>query len=62
MALSSGYGVGLTTQWSRARFPTAATMGDRLLVDKPPVSHQASQANSAFYPHWDRKLVPAKVK
>jgi len=29
---------------------------------KPPVFHQASQANSASYPHWDGKLVPAKVK
>jgi len=37
-------------------------MGDRLWADKPPVFHQVSQANSAFYPHWDGKLVPAKVK
>jgi len=37
-------------------------MGDGRLVDKPPVFHQASQAISASYPHWDGKLIPAKVK
>ena len=62
VTLYSGYCVGLATQWSRVRFPTAAGMGDRLWADKPPVFHQASQANSASYPHWDEKLVPAKVK
>jgi len=36
VALSSGYGVGLAPQWSRARFPTAARMGDRLWADKSP--------------------------
>jgi len=35
-------------------------MGDRRWADKPPVFHQASQANSsASYPHWDGKLIPA---
>ena len=36
MALSSGQCVGLATQWSRVRFPTAAGMGDRLWADEPP--------------------------
>jgi len=36
VALSSGEGVALATQWSRVRLPTAASMGDRLCVDKPP--------------------------
>jgi len=36
VALSSGYGVGLATQWSRVWFPTATGMGDHLSADKPP--------------------------
>ena len=33
---SSGYGIGLVTQWSRLRFPHAAAMGNGLWADKPP--------------------------
>jgi len=36
LKLSRGWGVGFAAQWSRARFPTAAGMGDRLWTDKPP--------------------------